>query len=419
MYGPRQSRSGVLRLLCMTASFAAVLPSNGQAQEVGGVVLSFGIEQGIYWKDNPDLDIPSTGKEISSGTKLNFGLVNETQDQRLSFTAQGTLVVGNGTEKGLVSPSANLSYSRSSVATTLEVSAFVREADVSTLDFLTGIDGTGTPVFAAVSGTGTRHQTGANAKLTFGQDSRFGGSFSLGLTDTRYHDTTDPSLIDNRRNTANLSLRFDLNEVTTATLGLTGSQLKDQGAATQNSTNVSLGLAFDRPNGAYTADLTTANGKDGTRQSLRFGRSLDLPAGKLSANLGLARLSSGSTQMVGALDWQQELAQGTLTLGVSHDVTSNDNDAETSVSRLAVSYNQELSATLGLALSAGLQDSSETTTGFGTKTTDLSASLRKQLTQDWGMTFGASHRIRDKDVSGRAESSTVFLSIGRNFVFRP
>ena len=35
MYGPRQIRSGVLRLLCMTASFAAVLPSNGQAQEVG------------------------------------------------------------------------------------------------------------------------------------------------------------------------------------------------------------------------------------------------------------------------------------------------------------------------------------------------------------------------------------------------
>ena len=419
----RQSRPAALCLLCMTASLAAVLPASGWAQQTqptGGVLINFGIEEGIYWKDNPSLNIPSKGSEASSRTKLNFGLVSETRIQKLAFTAQGTLVAGNGREKGMTSPSVNLSYSRTSAATTLDFSAFLRSSDVSTLDLLNGIDGTGAPIVVAVSGTGTQRQTGANTTLTFGQNSRFGGSFSLGLTDTKYLDTTDPTLIDNRRNTAKLSLRFDLNETTTANLGLSGSQLKDQGAPTDTNSSVAHGLVHVVPDGTYTADLGTANSKDGARQSLRFGRSLDLPAAKISGNLGVVRLSSGSTQVIGALDWQQQFASGgALTLGLSRNVTNNSNNNETRVSQLTMSYNQPLTPTLDLGLSAGLQQSSASLTGLKSTGTDFSASLSKQLTPDWAMNFGASHQIRDRNSSGRAASSTVFLTIGRNFAFRP
>ena len=419
----RQSRPASLRMLCKAASLSPALLAGlsgfAQAQEAGGTVLSFGIEQGLYWKDNPDLDIPSTGSEISSRTALSFGFVNETRNQRFAFNTKGTLVAGDSTYTGLVSPSANLSYSRSSASTTLEVAAFVTETDVSALDYLSGVDSTGTAVTLAVSGSGTQRKTGANAKLTFGQDSILGGSFSLAATKTEYVDTTDTSLIDNRRNTAQLSLRADLNEVTTATLGLTGSQLKEQATPTETSSSVSLGVSYARPNGSYTATIGTANSSSGSRQSLRFGRALDLPTGKLSASLGVAHLATGTTQAIGALDWQQDFARGALSFGLSRDVTNNDSNAETRVSRLTMSYSQALTETLGLSLSASLQDSIDTASSLATTTTNISASLKKDLTEDWGMTLGANYRVSDKDSTGRADSSTVYLSIGRNFEFRP
>ncbi len=418
----RQSGPTPLRMLYKATGLApfvlAGLSGFAQAQEAGGMILSFGIEQGLYWEDNPDLDIPSTGSETSSHTTLSFGFVSETRSQRFAFDAQGTLVAGDSSETGLVTPSARLSYSRSSASTTLDLAAFLTETDVSALDYLSGVDSTGTAVTLAVSGSGTQRKTGANAKLTFGQDSRFGGSFSLGVTKTSYVDTTDPSLLDNHRNTAQLSLRADLNKTITATLGLTASQLKEQGAASDNSSSVSLGLAYARPNGSYTATIGTANSSAGSRQSLRFGRALDLPTGQLSASFGIAHLATGKTQAIGALDWQQDFARGALKFGLSRDVTNNDSDAETRISRVAMSYSQALTQTLDLSLSAVLQDSFDTATSLTTTTTNISANLNKDLTKDWGMTLGTSYRVNDKDSIGRANSSTVYLSIGRKFEVR-
>jgi hypothetical protein len=35
------------------------------------------------------------------------------------------------------------------------------------------------------------------------------------------------------------------------------------------------------------------------------------------------------------------------------------------------------------------------------------------------MNFGASHKVKDEDVVGKADSSSVFLSVGRKFEWRP
>lgn len=416
-----QSGSSALRALCLTVGLTAALPSStwAQAQGTGGLKITFGIDQGIDWKDNPNFNIPASGTETIGRTQLSFGFLSETRNQRLAINARGALEAGSGSENGLVSPSVSLSYQRDAISTALEFTAFLREADVSTLDFFNITDGLGAPVTVAISGTGTRRQTGAATKLSFGQNAPFGGNVSLGLTDSTYLGTTDPSLIDNRRINADLTLRFDLTQTTIATATFSGSRLKDEGAAAENSETLSFGLRQDRPNGVYTATLSATRTINGTRQSLRFGRNLDFPTGTLSANLGIVHTISGSTQAVGALSWQQTLVNGSLSIGLARDVTSNDANSETRVSRLSMSYSRALTQTLGLDLSAGIQDSIETFSGLSTKTTNLSASLRKQLTPDWGVTFGANHRIRDKSIAGSATSSSVFLTVGRIFEYYP
>jgi hypothetical protein len=295
----------------------------------------------------------------------------------------------------------------------------MRESEVSALDFLETTDGLGAPVTVSVDGTGTRRQTGASAKLSFGVDAPFGGDFTLRETDTTYLGTTDPSLIDSTRSTAALTLRFDLSKVTTATVGLTGSRLRDVGAAAKNSNSISIGLSQARPDGAYSASLASAHNRAGTRHTLRFGRDVELPTANLSMEVGVARAISGKTLAVASLDWKQELPLGSFEIGLSRDVTSNESDSETQISRLSMSYSRELSSTLDFGLTAALQDSQSTATGLATQSTNISANMRKDLAQDWGMTFGATHRIRDKDTTGRAESSTVFLNLNRTFDYRP
>ena len=402
---------------CLVAGL--VLPGTAQAQEPGGLRLTFGIDQGLHWRDNPDLDIPSSGTEATSRTQLRFGLVAETRIQRLAFDLGGTVVAGNGSEKGLTTPSATLAYRLESAATALELEAFLREADVDTLDFIFGGDDLDAPVVTAVTGSGTRRQTGATASVEFGRDAPFGGRFSLGRTETDYVDTTDPSLIDNHRTTARLALRFDLTEVTSATTTLSATRLEEAGAPREDTETLTIGLVHSRPDGAYSVSMTIGRTEDGTRESLSFGRSLDLPAGQLSASLGLSRPVTGKTQGIGTLDWQQDLAHATFRLGLARSVTGNDRDEETRVSRLTLSYAQELTPTLGLNLSAGLQDSSETQTGLSSRTTNLSASLRQELAQDWGLNLGVTHRIKDDSAAGRARSNGVFLSLSRDFVFYP
>lgn len=400
---------------CLVAG--VVLP--GFAQEQGGLRLTFGINQGLDWRDNPDLENPSSGSETTSRTQLRFGLISQTPTQRLAFDLGGTVVAGSTTENGLTTPSARLLYRRESAAAALELEAFLREADVDTLDFILGSDDLNAPVVTAVTGSGTRRQTGATAMVEFGREAPFGGSFSLGRTQTDYLDTTDPSLIDNVRTTAQLALRFDLTEVTSVTTTLSAARLDEGSAPREDTENLTIGLTHSLPAGAYTASLTIGRTEDGTRESLSFGRRLDLPAGQLSASFGLSRPVTGKTQGIGTLDWQQDLANATFRLGLARAVTGNDQDEETRVSRLTMSYAQELTPTIGLNLSAGLQDSHETQTGLSTRTANLSASLRQELAQDWGLNLGITHRIKDASGTGRASSNGVFLSLSRDFVFYP
>jgi hypothetical protein len=405
------------------AGLAALLTAGAAiSQEGGGVLLTFGIDQRFSWEDNPELEIPSTGDRFRSDTRLSFGGVSETSRDRLSFNLAGTLRgedAGDGFDFGLDSPSAELAYTRLGYSSSFTISGFLRETDLDEgRALIEGEDGS-LPVL--IFEDGTARSKGAQLDYTWGEGMPLGGSLRTGLTDTTYSDTTDPDLMDNRTITAGAGLRFALNEVTDATLDLDHRRYDedDDPAGAEDSTTLSAGLVRSLPRGNLRGELSTTQDEDGTRNGLSFGRTFELPRGSLSFDLGLTDVAGSGTYPTGALDWRQELARGAFSAQFSSAVIDDTDNEETLVTALSLALTQELTTRVGLNLGASWVRREELDTSLVTDNASINASLSYALTEDWAMNFGATHKVEDEDDFGRADSSSVFLSVGRTFDWRP
>lgn len=391
----------------------------GLAQEVGGVFYSFGIDQSLRHDSNPGLASPSANPRLTSRTQLSFGVVTQTHSERLAFNAKGVVIAGNTNRKGLSEPSVSLAYQRESAETLLSLSASLRRTEVDTLDFFLADDDLGGVVITSAIGTGTQEQISYNAKLDFGRNAPFGGTVGFTRTDLTYLGTTDPSLIDSTRDTFRLGLRFNLSDVTTLTANASTLRLNEVGLPASRTNSLSLGLQTDRVNGKIDADVTITDTNSGQRESLSLGRSYELPTGALTARIGLSTRTSGGTALIGSLGWQQTLPNGTLSLSLSQSVTGNASAQETRLTRLGVGYSHQLLPLLSGSFNMGLQDSLDTATSLRTRSTDLSVNMRYAVTADWGLNFGATHRILDKSGSPSANANVLSLSVSRSFDFRP
>ena len=148
-------------------------------------------------------------------------------------------------------------------------------------------------------------------------------------------------------------------------------------------------------------------------------QTIDLPRGSLSVDLGVTEAAGSGLDMTGALNWRQELANGILSARLSRAVTNDTDNDEALVTAFSLGMTQELSPRLSLNLGASWTQSDKQATGLVTDTTSLDASFNYALTEDWAMNFGASHKVKDEDGVGKADSSTVFVSLGRTFEWRP
>ena len=417
----RNLRRQTPRLLAL-AGLAAVLTAGAAVtQEGGGILLTFGVNQGFSWSENADLTVPAGGDSFRSDTKLSFGFVSETARDRLAFNL-GTLLrgedSGSGFYFGLESPSVELSYKRSGISSSLTASAFLRETDLG--DGFSLIEGAEGELPVLVFEDGTARTKGVRLAYSWGEGAPFGGTLRAGLTDTDYLNTTDPDLLDNRTLTVGTGLRFALNEVTDATFDIDHRRYDEDGpAVAEDSTTVSLGLTRALPRGSLRGKLSTTNDEDGTRTGFSFGHSYELPRGSLSIDLGLTEAAAGGADLTGALAWKQNLPRGSFSAKLSQAVTNDTDNDETLVTALSLGLTQELSPLMGLSMGATWAHSEKTASGLATDSTSLNASFNYALNEDWSMSFGATHRINDEDGVGRAKSNSVFLSIGRTFEWRP
>ncbi|KMK63820.1 hypothetical protein [Puniceibacterium sp. IMCC21224] len=416
------------------------LAVSAAAQSYGtdGIQLSLGLALRTEVEDNSALDRDSAGPTSEANARLSLGLLSETRTERLSLDFSGTLGVIDTPDdtsqiNGFKDPGVSLSYGRTSAAARLGLSASLRESrlsrdyfDINEFDEgTTGTDGTALGIIDVVSGTAVRRRSAAEASLNWGDDRPLGFGTFARINTTTYRDGTangldGSTLEDSRRRTLGATMRMDLDATRRLDLGLTWSDFEqDNTTGLRETLSLNAGLTVDRPLGALTASLNAANTEEGERYGATLDRSLALPLGQVSGQIGLSRSVDGQTYLNGGLNLRRDLARGALNFGLSRTVSSSDaDDTEQLNTRASLGLTQELTPLSRVRFGVNLSKAEETATGAETLSGEVGASLSHDFTSDWTLETGYSHRIRNEDSQGAAHSNRVFLELRRTFLTR-
>lgn len=398
--------SGVpaLGAMCLAASSAL-------AQE-GGVTLVFGIEQRFESGSNIGLDVPATGSTNVSATRLSFGLTTETQIDRLEFNASSALLVENsfdidGTEAQLGRPDLSFGYTREIPNAIFSATAAYRRDDVDAFD----------DDITAVDEVGTRSDSRAEVYFETGRTAPLGFAASASYALSDYEDTTDPDLNDTETVRVGLRTLLRFSDVMVGTVGLSFErEQEDDLAQTVTETSTAFaGLEYSMPNGTLSGTLTLADETDESRRvTFEVGRSMVLLDGEFNARIGVTTADDSGTDLIGAVEWTRAQPDGGIGVSLERTVSFDD---ETEVdTTFAVDWRREVNAVSSFAVDFSYEVSDSPSERI--EQAEIGAAYGYALTEAWNLDTGIRYRVRE-DNDGRAESPSIFVALGRSFVFRP
>jgi hypothetical protein len=312
---------------------------------------------------------------------------------------------------------------------------------------------------------GTRRDTDIRLGFELGRAAPFGMTATAYYLDRQYFDTTDPDLADEISSGGLLDFRLSLSRTVALTLGATYDERDEADDENTFETNASVGVGVevqvnpslllsarinnavnelertvagvrtttetegptfrfaleqDRPNGAITASADSSLSSTGTLTSVRFGRSLELRAGRLGFTLGASMTESGEVRPIGSLAWAQSLPRGEVSADFSQSVSSDDDDIDSLNTRLAVRYTRELTALDGLRLSLDVGRSDELIDD-GSETAQVGAEVAyiRRLNADWSLTTGYRYGVSQETGQDDVAENRLFANVGRRFSLRP
>jgi hypothetical protein len=376
-----------------------------------GTELTFNLGVKVVNDSNPDLTPAGSASSTTGGLDLSFGLISETAQSNLSLQVATGLFTADGSgtvDSGFNDPAVTLSYVHTGANADLNLKASFAQNDVAD-DVIDNFQ----------TGAGTRAVAGLSAGLTFGTGGPLGFGLTAGTTDISYHDNAAPGLLDSRTDRLGATLRRDLSPVLHANFGLSQSRFAQDGGVTRDTSGLSAGLTLDRPTGALTLGVTYDDTPDGTRSGLNFQHQITMAAGSLTYGLGATQGVTGTTYLGGNLTYTHDLPTGALSVALSQSVQPGlETDAETVQSRASLGYTQAVTPRSNLAVNLNWAEQQVTATDTTTANTSLSATWSQELTQDWALDLGYTHRLRDEDGVGQGESDTVSLELRRAFSLR-
>ena len=456
----------------VTVMVAPVLAQVANEEEV--FRQRFRIEQEFGVGDNLGLQNPSEGRTTLATTRLSYGLESKNRNHELSFALGGALrfgniASGNNIQTGFTDPFMGLRYFRDTGNATLSVNADYRQSDISLAAPLWTFldqDGLVRPPrdFSNIRGSGERRAYSVNVELETGKLAPFGLRILAGTRGTNYINQTDADLVDFDTKDLGLAALFRLDALTTASIDLAFTNYTQKNAADTSRDTISLQAGFDRelsaisqlsfrfgytdvdttetnpltglrfktkrsgpsgnflysrdlPNGTAAASFDLTQNQTGQRGTLRFTRSLELPTGGLTASIGLTSFDSTDPRVIGSIDWFREFAASRISRSLDRDVFVDSNDEDRFTNLLIASYQYEITSVSRLSADLSLTHSEAAPSSEASERGSVVVVYNHQLTDDWSFNTGVEYNVLDEDVSGRAESSSVFFGIGRNFDF--
>lgn len=407
------------------------------------MVLTFGLSQTVTATENAGFAENSPGTTLRSSTDLSAALSSDTRDSQLRFSVSTSLLAQQRPNRDEVDvdvgePRFGLSYSHQATqGTRLTTRLSYSERDTTFIDPLTDFrdPATGDLLFpedliALVdqSGTGIRENFGYSASLTFGDDRPFGLELFASGSELSYREATTPELTDSSRAELGVTARFDFTPVTQGTLTVSAEQVDseqtDGSIVTTDSTTVEAGLTVTRPNGALTFGASATDTQGGTRTGLSFGRTLALPGDvSVSASLGLTQPAVGDDLFfTGQLTYARPLPAGQISARLDRSFGTNADGEEELRTQFSLDASHALTQAATLDMAAAFI-ATEGTTATGTAASDsvtsLGASISYDLTPDWDLSAGVTFETRESADTSARNSSSLSLTLSREFSVRP
>ncbi len=438
--------------------------------EPGGALVTFGIAERIESGRNLGLEVPEEGTGTLASTILSFGLADETRTQRLFLDAVTALRFSNlpdqGTDFDFGDAIVEFEYGREAANSGLELTAEFLRYDIgfqrSLLDY-TDDDGIiSLPRdFDDLTGTGIRNEYELGAEIDFGRENLVGYRFAIGANGIDYSDASNPDLFPSDTISGDAGIILNLSQRTIATLDLSAEYYEDEseGETERDTEEIrfgvtheissrarvfgslgfididerdlvegdlvvtgpvgDLGYEFDLPNGNITTDFATTRDTPGRLNTLAFGRRLDVTNGELFAEVGVARDSDGETDVIGALGYEREFGPHEVFARINRGVSVTDarEYRPQTVADLGVVFGLSDVSQIGLRATYALAEG--TASEPRVERIDLDAVYSHRLNRDWNLNTGVNFRSRDEEGVGRADSPLIFVSIGRDFFWRP
>lgn len=403
-------------------------PADAQGRDGGGLRMTWGIEQRFETDSNSDLDPGGSEDTRQAATRLSFGLTSTTRESSLSFGTSGLLRIASGpdfagTEADLTDPTATIGYTRRSANADLDFSGRYRESDVAFLrpleDFVDADGNLDLPDdLEDLNGNGTRRNLRASLGLSWGRNAPVGFGITGGYSLIDYSNTTSTALVDSRRANAGASLRVEIAPATTATAGLRFATFDDDDptSSRRNTYGVNLGLSRAVERGSWSVGFNLDDTEDGTQTGVSLGREIRLPRGSLSTRVGVAAGAEGGVDLTGSLGYSQALSRlSSVSANLTRSITQGSDDTERLLTAVSLGYSHTLSRLSSISVNVLASESEDTASNLATRNASFGVSYSRSLTQDWGMSLGYRHRIRDEDRAPSANSDSFFLTIRRNF----
>ncbi len=460
---------------CCAAWVILVSAESAMAQvediEPGGLLVTLGIAERIETGRNLGLTVPEEGSGTIASTIFSFGLSDETRTERLFLDAATALrfsdLPDQGSDVDFGDAILEFEYDREAANAGLNLTADYLRYDIgfqrSLLDFTDDEGIIELPRdFGDLTGTGIRNEYLLGAEIDFGRENTIGYRFQIGANGIDYSDASNPDLFASDTIDGSAGITLNISPRTSAAIDISAEYYEDEseGETERDTEEITFGLThdvssrarlnaslgfididerdlvegdivvtgpvgelgfeYDLANGEVTTDFATTRDTPGRLNTFSVGRRMDFSDGELVANIGVAHdADGGDTDLIGFLGYEREFGPHETFVRINRGIGVTDDReyrAET-VADIGVIFGLTQVSQIGLRATYALADG--TATDPRVERLDLDAVYSHRLTRDWNFNTGINYRTRDEEGVGRANSPLFFISIGRDFFWRP